>query len=60
MWSSWGGWSKCSKSCGNGLQERTRTIVTAAKNGGNACNDANKDTRLCNNGGCPGTKSKEI
>ena len=58
--SSWGEWSKCSKSCGNGLQERTRTIVTEAQNGGKACVGNNKHSRLCNNGGCPGIKSKEI
>ena len=56
--SSWGEWSKCSKSCGNGLQERTRTIVTEAQNGGKACVGNNKDSRLCNNRGCPGIKSK--
>ena len=56
--SSWGEWSKCSKSCGNGLQERTRTIVTQAQNGGKACDGSNKDTRNCNNRGCPGIKSK--
>ena len=56
--SSWGEWSKCSKSCGNGLQERTRTIVTEAQNGGKACVGNTKDTRLCNNRGCPGIKSK--
>ena len=58
--SSWGEWSKCSKSCGNGLQERTRTIVTEAQNGGKACVGNNKDSRLCNNRGCPGIKSKYI
>ena len=58
--SSWGEWSKCSKSCGNGLQERTRTIVTEAQNGGKACVGNNKHSRLCNNRGCPGIKSKEI
>ena len=59
-YSSWGEWAKCSKSCGDGSQERTRTIVTASQNGGKACDGSNKDTRNCNNGGCPGMKSKVI
>ena len=57
--SSWGEWSKCSKSCGKGVQERTRTIVTKAQNGGKACVGNNKHSRLCNKRGCPGIKSKD-
>ena len=52
--SSWGEWSKCSKSCGKGVQERTRTIVTPAKNGGKACSGPNKGKKACNNEACPG------
>ena len=61
-WSNWGKFSECNKSCGSGdgSQERTRTIVTASQNGGKACDGSNKDTRNCNNGGCPGMKSKVI
>ena len=52
--SSWGEWSKCSKSCGKGVQERTRTIVTPAKNGGKACSGPNKEEKACNIEACPG------
>ena len=58
--SSWGEWSKCSKSCGKGVQERTRTIVTPAKNGGKACSGANKEKKACNIEACPGKNQKYI
>ena len=56
--SSWGEWSKCSKSCGEGVQERTRTIVTPAKNGGKACSVPNKEGKACNTEACPGKNQK--
>ena len=56
--SSWGEWSKCSKSCGKGVQERTRTIVTAAQNGGKACVGVNKENKGCNIRSCPGKNQK--
>ena len=52
--SSWGEWSKCSNSCGKGVQERKRTIVTSASNGGKACSGSNKGEKACNNEACPG------
>merc|ERR1719510_1176368 len=56
--SSWGEWSKCSKSCGKGVQERTRTIVTPAKNGGKACSVPNKEGKACNTEACPECKDE--
>ena len=56
-WSAWGQWASCSKTCGNGLQERTRTVVAYAKNGGKACVGSKKDSKLCNNGACKGIKT---
>ena len=56
-WSAWGKWSLCSKSCGNGLQERNRTKATKAKHGGKECAGSNNERISCNNGNCPGTTS---
>ena len=36
------------------MQERTRTIVKAAQNGGKACSGPNKEKKPCNNRACPG------
>jgi hypothetical protein len=40
--SDWGQWSVCDKTCAGGQQHRSRTVHTAAKNGGAAC-AANSD-----------------
>merc|ERR1719220_2091615 len=37
LWSKWGTWSTCSKSCGNGFSIRKRTKSTTPKNGGKEC-----------------------
>ena len=56
--SSWGEWLECSKSCGKGVQKRTRSIVTPAKNGGKACTDPNNEEKVCNIEACPGKNQK--
>ena len=33
----WSGWSECSEECGGGRQERERTVVREAENGGESC-----------------------
>ena len=45
-------WSVCSKSCGTGVQVRTRTITQAAKHGGVVC-PASREVRSCNTHACP-------
>ena len=57
-WSNWGKFSECSKSCGKGVQKRTRSIVTPAKNGGKACTDPNNEEKVCNIEACPGKNQK--
>jgi len=47
-----GSWTTCSKSCGTGQQQRTRTVQQAAANGGAPCALAGQ-TRLCNTEACP-------
>jgi len=51
LMSRWSGWSKCSKDCEGGVEERTRSILTKPKNGGKGCS-AVSDGRPCNTGSC--------
>ena len=53
-WSDFGGWSSCSKTCGEGDQTRTRIILNAASHGGNDCTGADEDRRACKIKKCPG------
>ena len=55
-WSEWGSWSRCSKTCGKGKQERKRIKTQEAQNGGAACVSSNKQTQYCINEACPGGK----
>ena len=50
--SAWSGWSGCSKTCGGGLQTRTRTVTKPAANGGTACPTLT-ETQQCNTQACP-------
>jgi hypothetical protein len=49
--SEWSGWSKCTKDCEGGVQGKTRSILTKAKNGGEACDSAT-EMQSCNTGSC--------
>ena len=51
-WTDWT-WGGCSKTC-DGIQNGTRTISQAAKNGGNNCTGPSANTRSCSWIGCPG------
>lgn len=51
-WETWGNWSSCSKTCGGGLQSRTRR-ETPAKFGGLPCSGSAKEDDPCNTAGCP-------
>ena len=54
-YSDWKPWSKCSKDCGNGTQQRTRTCTNPAPaNGGNNCTGPASETRHCNTKPCAG------
>lgn len=54
--SEWSAWSDCSKSCGTGEQNRSRTIVGEPQKGGKACPPVERLTekRACNTQVCQG------
>ena len=56
-WSRWSGWGPCSKSCGTGSQERSRSCTQPApKYGGKSCPGTAGEKRMCNKQACPGKK----
>lgn len=48
----WNDWSSCSKSCGNGITARTRTMANPAEFGGKKCPMLSQ-TKVCHRGPCP-------
>ncbi|XP_063033342.1 adhesion G protein-coupled receptor B2 isoform X1 [Melospiza melodia melodia] len=57
QWLPWGAWSRCSVTCANGTQQRTRRCSVAAPQGWAECRGAHADARECSNPTCP-TDSK--
>ena len=53
-WSDFGEWSNCSADCGDGEQERSRTIEIAAAFGGAECTGSENETQVCKIKECPG------
>ena len=53
-WSTWGSWSSCSKTCGDGSSQRRRTVAKYAQNGGNKCVGSHLATKTCITKSCPG------
>ncbi|XP_075443351.1 thrombospondin type-1 domain-containing protein 7A [Ascaphus truei] len=49
-------WSECSKSCGSGLQHRTRHVVATAQFGGSACPNLT-EFQNCQSSPCQGEES---
>ena len=52
MVSDWGEWGTCSRTCGGGMQTRTRTVTRQPTNGGMPCPTLT-ETRACNTDPCP-------
>ena len=54
LWSEWSDFSTCTKTCGDGLMTRERSIEENAINNGKPCEGKNSDTKACNIVDCPG------
>ncbi|XP_064254206.1 adhesion G protein-coupled receptor B2 isoform X2 [Passer domesticus] len=55
QWLEWGAWSRCSVTCANGTQQRTRRCSVSA-HGWAECRGAHADARECSNPTCPNSK----
>ena len=47
-WSDWSQWDLCTKTCGGGMQARTRTIEIVERNGGERCAGDPLEMQTCN------------
>eukprot|EP00913_Durusdinium_trenchii_P010721 g10059.t1 len=53
QWDDWVDWSVCQFSCGGGQSVRTRKVKIMAQGNGVACDNNDKETRVCNKNPCP-------
>ena len=54
-WGTWGTWSDCSKTCGNGQNNRTRECNNPAPmHGGRNCDGNMTEVDVCKDKECPG------
>lgn len=53
LWKQWGGWGKCSRTCGGGMKLRERLELRQASNGGKACLGSPAEILACNVQDCP-------
>lgn len=55
-WGQWSDWTKCSKSCGGGVQSRRRECDSPSPDGrGSYCEGLGTEVVTCNTAHCPGT-----
>ena len=52
-WSPWGPWDVCTRTCGGGMQARSRTIVEQERHGGKPCVGDPQEMQGCNMQACP-------
>jgi len=52
-WSPWGQWDVCTRTCGGGMQARSRTIVEQERHGGKPCEGDPQEMQGCNMQACP-------
>lgn len=51
MVAEWSAWSSCTAECDGGVQQRSRRVLTKARNGGSNCPEL-LDTQMCNTPSC--------
>ena len=54
VWSEWGDWSVCSKTCEGGIKKSKRSVFTKAMHGGLDCTGDAEKEELCYPDPCPG------
>ena len=54
LWSRFGEWTACTKTCGGGERKSTRTMVQLALYGGKECKGNETKLESCNENPCPG------
>ncbi|XP_066916536.1 coadhesin-like [Clytia hemisphaerica] len=60
-WSTWQSWSSCTKSCGGGARERTRSCTNPRpSNGGQSCTGEKVEESSCNTDTCVPVCNKNI
>ena len=52
-WGPWGEWDICTRTCGGGMQGRSREILQPERHGGIACEGDPQEMQGCNMEACP-------
>merc|ERR1719419_1243248 len=52
-WQPWSTWGDCSKPCGGGERQKTRSVRVQEQHGGAVCSGNNTEKESCNNHPCP-------
>ena len=60
VWAMWDMWAECSKTCGGGVQVRTRKVEKREENGGEICNGLSTEQNKCNVESCPSGKFNSL
>ena len=59
VWGPWSTWLSCSKTCGGGIETRSRIKTKAEQNGGN-CSGSRSDSKPCNTQPCAGKQDTSL
>lgn len=53
VWTPWGQWDVCTRTCGGGMQARSRSILEQERHGGKPCEGDPQEMQGCNMEACP-------